>query len=274
MPFTIWDLHCHISGVPGATPEQRMARLIALADRVGIQRLCVYMGMTLSTDPSPEDMRRQNDQVLQALSHHHDRAFGFVYLNPRHVDASLKELDRCVRDGPMVGVKLWVARRCHEAELDPIIRRATELQAVIFQHTWFKTGSMTAEGRLSWSNTPGESTPFDLVALARRHPKTSIICGHTGGNWELGVRAIRAQTNLYADLAGSDPTNGMTEMAVLEHAAQLGIYGSDAAGRSFASQLAKVHGADVPDATKQLIFRDNLRRLMTPILRAKGVKDF
>ena len=50
------------------------------------------------------------------------------------------------------------------------------------------------------------------------------------------------------------------------------IYGSDAGGRSFASQLAKVYGADIPDAAKQLIFCDNLKRLMTPILQAKGIK--
>ena len=274
MPHVIWDLHCHLSGVPGTTPEQRMARLIEFADRMGIQRLCVYMGMAWSQDPAPEEMRRQNDQVLQALSHYHDRAFGFVYLNPRHGAASLQELNRCVRDGPMVGVKLWVARRCHESELDPIIRRAGELQAVIFQHTWFKTGALTADGRMSWSNLPGESTPLDLVALARRHPKTSIICGHTGGNWELGIRAIRGQPNLYADLAGSDPTRGMTEMAVRELGGPRVIYGSDVGGRSFASQLAKVHGADIPEATKQLIFRDNLRRLLTPILRTKGIKNF
>ena len=29
------------------------------------------------------------------------------------MEASLAELDRCVRDGPMVGVKLWVARHCN-----------------------------------------------------------------------------------------------------------------------------------------------------------------
>jgi predicted TIM-barrel fold metal-dependent hydrolase len=269
----IWDLHCHLSGVPGDTPEQRMARMIEFADRMGVQRLCVYMGLAWSQDPSPDEMRRQNDQVLQALTHWHDRAFGFVYLNPRHVDASLKELERCVRDGPMVGVKLWVARRCHEEALDPIIRRAAELRAVVFQHTWFKTGP-GADGKMSWSNLPGESTPHDLVQLARRHPKATLICGHTGGNWELGIRAIRALPNLYADLAGSDPTAGMTEMAVRELGAPRILYGSDVGGRSFASQLAKVHGADIPDAAKRLILRDNLRRLLTPILQAKGVKDF
>src|SRR5205823_7991569 len=134
----IWDLHCHLSGVAGRTPDERMAALIKFADRMGIERLCVYMGLNLSNDPDPKDLRQQNDEVLQALSHWHDRAFGFVYLNPKHVKESLTEIDRCVRDGPMVGVKLWVALRANAAELDPIITRATELKAVVFQHTWIK----------------------------------------------------------------------------------------------------------------------------------------
>ena len=62
-----------------------MAGLIKYADRMGIARLCVYMGMKWSYDPSPEDFRQQNDEVLQALSHWHDRAFGFVYVSPKHV---------------------------------------------------------------------------------------------------------------------------------------------------------------------------------------------
>src|SRR2546430_7434930 len=32
------------------------------------------------------------------------------------------------------------------------------------------------------SNFPGESTPLDLVELARRHPKATLICGHSGGD--------------------------------------------------------------------------------------------
>ena len=50
------------------------------------------------------------------------------------------------------------------------------------------------------------------------------------------------------------------------------LYGSDAGGRSFASQLSKVHGAAVPDAAKRLIFAENLKRLLRPILSEKGIK--
>ena len=273
----IWDLHCHISpGFSGRTPEERMAQMIRFADRMGIERMCVYMGMRIVVDPDPKELRQQNDEVLQALSHWHDRAFGFVYLNPNHPEASLKELDRCVRDGPMVGVKLWVACRCNDRKLDAIIERATELKAVIFQHTWFKTAP-PAQANENWTrlgagNAPGESSPRDLVELMKRHPKASIICGHTGGNWELGVRVVRELPNVAVDLAGSDPTQGIAEMAVRELGAERVMYGSDIPGRSFASQLAKVHGANIPEAAKKLIFKENLKRWLTPILKDKGIK--
>jgi predicted TIM-barrel fold metal-dependent hydrolase len=219
------------------------------------------MGWPFLADPTPEQFRKQNDDVLQALSHWHHRAFGFVYLNPRYLPESLAELDRCVRDGPMVGVKLWTALRCNAPELDAIVRRAAELKALVFQHTWLKAGG----------NMPGESTPMDLVELARRNPEVPLVCGHTGGDWERGVRAIRGQRNLYADLAGSDPTAGFTEMAVRELGPERVLYGSDAGGRSFASQLGKVLGAEIPEDARRLILGENLKRLLLPILEAKGM---
>lgn len=258
----IWDLHTHFPTTGGATAEQRADRLVRVADRVGIERCCLYMGYPWSQDPTPEDFRRQNDQVLSVLPKHPDRLLGFVYLNPKHLDASLAELERCVAQGPMVGVKLWVAQHCNSPEAAAIVKRAHELKAVIFQHTWFKAGE----------NYAGESNPSELVELAQKFADKPIICGHTGGDWERGIRAIAAQRNVFADLAGSDPVAGYTEMAVRELGAERVIYGSDASGRSFSSQLAKVHGADISDAAKKLIFAENLIGLLAPILREKGIK--
>jgi len=50
------------------------------------------------------------------------------------------------------------------------------------------------------------------------------------------------------------------------------LYGSDAGGRSFASQLAKVLGADIPPASRRLILAENLKRLLRPILHQKGIR--
>jgi predicted TIM-barrel fold metal-dependent hydrolase len=258
----MWDLHCHLNGADGRTPDERMVNLIRFADRLGIERLCVFMGYPFLYEPTPEQIREQNDQVLQALSHWHHRAFGFVYMSPQHLDFSLKEFDRCVKNGPMVGIKLWVARRASAPELDPIIETAAAMNAVIFQHSWHKTTG----------NLPGESEPMDVAKLAARHPKVPIICGHTGGQWEVGVRAIRDHPNLWADVAGSDPTAGMVEMAVRELGASRVIYGSDAAGRSFASQLGKVMGADISEADRKAILGENLKRMMMPVLKRKGIR--
>jgi len=257
----IWDLHTHFPST-GLTAEQRAEKLLRVADRMGIERLCLYMGFPWSQDPSPENFRAQNDQVLSVLPKWPDRMLGFVYLNPKHVNESLAEFDRCVKDGPMVGVKLWVAQHCNTPEVDRIIERAHELQALVFQHTWLKV----------MANYAGESTPLDFAELAQRHSGMPLVCGHTGGDWEQGIRAIAPLKNTYADLAGSDPVAGYTEMAVRELGAERVIYGSDASGRSFSSQLAKVFGADIPDEAKKLILSGNLIRLLTPILKAKGIK--
>lgn len=258
----IWDLHCHLNNFAGRTPDEKMTSLIQFADRMEIERVCVFMGYPWSYEPTPAQLTEQNDQVLQALSHWHHRAFGFVYLSPQHVDFSLREFDRCVKNGPMVGVKLWVAKRASAPGLDPIVEAAAAMNAVIFQHTWHKTTG----------NLPGESDPADVAELAARHPKVSIILGHTGGEWETGLRTVRHLSNVPVDMAGFDPTAGVVEMAVREVGAARVIYGSDAGGRSFASQLGKVMGADISEPDRRAILGENLKRMMTPILKRKGVR--
>jgi hypothetical protein len=246
--------------VAGNTPEERATRLIEFADRLGIDRLVLSLGYPVIEDPSPQQLREANDQVLRALRRFPDRTVGFVYLSPNQLEFSLQEFDRCVRDGPMVGVKLLTARRCSAPALDPIVERAVSMKAPILQHTWLKVGG----------NGPGESTPHDLAELARRHPEAALIDAHTGRDWELGIRAVRSARNVSTCVAGFDPTSGVVEMGVRELGAERVVFGSDGAGRSIASQLGKVMGAEIPDPARKLILGENLRRILTPILRAKG----
>jgi predicted TIM-barrel fold metal-dependent hydrolase len=257
----IWDLHSHLTNSSYPTPKERMAHLIRYADRMGIERLVLSLGVPLLENPPVEQVRDTNNQVLEVLREWPERSVGLVYLNANYPDFCLEEFDRCVRDGPMIGVKLWVARRCDTPDLDPLAERAAALGAIIYQHTWLKAGG----------NLAGESTPFDVASLAGRHPRATIVCGHTGGDWERGIRAIRNHPNVPIDIAGSDPSAGFTEMAVRELGAERILYGSDVPGRSFASQLAKVVGAEIPIEAKRLIAGGNLRRLLGPILKAKGI---
>jgi predicted TIM-barrel fold metal-dependent hydrolase len=99
-----------------------------------------------------------------------------------------------------------------------------------------------------------------------------MVCAHSGGNWELGLRALRPQKELRGEIAGSEPTAGYVEMAIRELGPERVIFGSDVEGRSFASQIAKVTGAAISDSEKRLILRDNLRNLLLPIMQSKGMK--
>jgi len=132
-------------------------------------------------------LSEENDRVMRAVRRFPNRAYGSVYLSPSYLDFSLEEFDRCVRDGPMVSVgELEADKRCNAPELDPIVEQAVSMKAPILQHTWLKVGG----------NEPGESTPYDLVELAERHPQASFICAHTGGDWEQGIRIIRQARNV------------------------------------------------------------------------------
>jgi hypothetical protein len=260
----IWDQHAHLGSVPGDTPEERMGFLVKCMDRVGVERLILSQGYSDDRHPNPpEQFRLENDRVMRAVKAFSDRAYGSAYISPALPEFSLQELNRSVRDGPMVMIgEIEADARCNVPGMDPIAEWAIANDVVILQHEWLN----------ALGNQPTESTPFDVVELARRHPKLQIVCAHTGGNWELGIRAIRSTTNVYCGLAGSDPTNGYVEMAVRELSAERVIFGSDVGGRSFASQIAKVEGAAISDADKKLILGGNLRRLLEPVLRKKGFK--
>ena len=257
----IWDDHCHLGSVPGGTPEERMAVLVQCADRLGIERLLLSQGYSADLHPTPDQLREENNRVMRAVRRFADRSYGSVYLSPAYPEFSVQEFNRCVRDGPMVSIgEIEADKLCNASEMDAIVECAAAMKVPVLQHTWLKAGG----------NEPGESTPMDLVELARRYPEVQFICVHTGGDWERGIRIIRATKNVSAEIAGSNPTSGFVEMAVRELGAERVIYGSDVGGRSFASQLAKVLGADIPEPAKALILGGNLRRLLAHVLKMKG----
>lgn len=261
--FRIWDYHSHLHLVPGDTPEQRMEVLIRCADRLGIERIILSQGYSSDDHPTRDQLRAENDRVIRAVRRFPDRAYGSVYLSPSFPEFSLQEFDRCVRDGPMVSIgELEADKRCNAHEMDAIVERAISMKVPILQHDWLKLDG----------NEPGESSPYDVVELAKRHPQSNFICAHTGGDWERGIRIIRETRNISAGIAGFNPTSGVLEMAVRELGPERVVYGSDVGGRSFASQLAKVMGADIPESAKELALGGNIRRLLTPILRAKGYR--
>jgi predicted TIM-barrel fold metal-dependent hydrolase len=126
--------------------------------------------------------------------------------------------------------------------------------------------------RPAGGNVAGESTPIDVARLAERFPDVPLVCGHSGGDWELGVRAVRPRRNVFIEFSGSDPHSGQLDYTV----AQLGIarlvWGGHGPTRSYSTELSKVLDADLNDAQRRQILGGNLRRIAEPIFRRKGYR--
>ena len=121
-------------------------------------------------------------------------------------------------------------------------------------------------------NGESESTPMDLAKLAQRFPQVAMICGHSGGDWELGVRAIRPRRNVLLEFAGSDPHSGMVDYAIRELGVDRLVWGGHGPSRSYATEMGKVLDADISKADRMKIFGGNLRRITASIFRKKGIK--
>lgn len=226
--------------------------MLHYADRMGIDRICLSLGPQFFQQPTREQVEADNDFNRQLVELHSDRFLAYANLNPNYLEHSLAEIDRCIVNGPFTGIKLWVAMRCDQPNVDAIADRAADLGVPILQHTFFRTGG----------NMPGESQPDELAALAERHPETTFIAAHAGLNWEKGLKTVIEQENILVDTCGFDPEMGYTEMAVRLLRAERVVYGSDGAGRSFASQMAKVYGADITESEKTAILGGNMERVL------------
>ncbi len=246
----IVDCHIHLYGEREQVREN-IDELLGYADRLAIDKLIICLGPQLCRQPDARRIELDTEYVLRAMEHAPRRIAGLVYGSPNHVPKTLELMERHIANGPMRGVKLWVCRRCCDLALDPIAEYAKELGVPILQHTFLKAGG----------SMPTESRPSDLVKLAQRHPRTQFLAAHSGGNWLHGIRTMACQSNIAVDLSGGEPEAGQTEYAVRWLGAERVLYGSDASGRSFASQLAKVVAADISDNNRSLILSNNAVRI-------------
>jgi len=251
------DIHVHPLNCFGAygvsSPGEDAVRLIATARRSGVTRMCVFsLHETTPYEPTPEQCRQANDYVLRMRDAQPGAILPFCYVTPAFPDEAVAEIERCVGGQAMAGIKLWVARRATDPGLDPIMEAAVAKDVPVLQHAWLKTTG----------NLPGESTPFDVADLARRHPRARIIMAHLNGVGHRGIEAVVDVPNVVVDTSGGDPESGMVEAAVTRLGARRVVYGSDAPIRHFGVTMNKVLGADIPDADKREILWDNALRIL------------
>jgi len=108
------------------------------------------------------------------------------------------------------------------------------------------------------------SMPADFVPFADQHPEAKLILAHIGcscdGDPGKQVRAIQASRkgNVYADTSSARSVMPrLIEWAVKEAGVEKVLFGTDTPLYHCGMQRARIETADLTDAQKRLILRDN-----------------
>ena len=143
----------------------------------------------------------------------------------------------------------------------PIFVKAAELGVPVLVHGCHEEEGLPAD--LHDELAGGASHfPVRLMAeLGRRYPDTTFIFAHAGMMWVKAFQAAEPYPNVCLDMSGFDPERGIVEKAVEVLGARV-LFGSDAPGRIYAAQLAKVLYADISEADKELVLGGNAARLL------------
>ena len=247
----IIDIHIHPHW---RDPFARMANMIRLAKKVGIEKLVVLGGnLGFGYRPTEAQVTQINDLTIELLRRWPNELIGFCRLSAGLKRRFLeREIDRCFATGLFKGIKLAVRPNARSKRLDPVMRKAEELSAVVLHHCWYKTVQ----------RYEGESDPSDIADLAARFPRVKIIMPHVTGCGHRGMLDVQPFENVYVDTSGSQASASMVEYAVDVLGAERVLYGSDAFGRDFAPQLGRIFGARITAAQRQKILRTNAAQLL------------
>ena len=253
------DAHAHVGLKPKEADEQ-----IDMADRLGIDKMCISMPITNYSGTEPEDpdqVRKNNDTVLEAVKKYPDRYIGFMTLNPLYQKEALEEIDRCVDLG-MVGYKGYTQVKINDPLYYPIIEKFIDLKMIMLMHAFVQIGvggyRMKYDKGQSAANT---TIPDDMVDVARKYPEGMFQYAHIGGggDWEYACKSFRAYPNIYVDTSGSNNEEHMINYAMDHLGDDRLFFGCDG---SHYQGIGKLFAADLSESQREKIFFENYNNIL------------
>ena len=188
------DTHLHVMlkpfyGRPPTDPEQLLSDLAE----------CEIDGGWVSSIDSmiTHDLnvqRRANDQLAEMVRHAPGRIGGFCTVEPGALDDAAEEVERCVRELGLIGIKLhpWLqAFSMTHPGVDLIFDAAAAVKVPVLLH----------------DGSPPYSTPRQIAWVARKHPDVQVILGHSGlaDLWRDAADAARECPNIWLQPSAAPP---------------------------------------------------------------------
>jgi uncharacterized protein len=255
MKYRKIDAHAH--------PDSDLGKQLEIADRLGITKLQISMPITnfSGNDPEgPEQARKNNDIVINAVKQYPDRFIGFFTLNPVYGKESMEELKRCVDLG-LVGYKGYTQAKINDPVYYPVIEKLIELKMIVYMHTFCQLGVGGYRMKYDIGRFPNTTIPEDMVDAARRYPEALFHFAHIGGggDWEYECKMLKNYPNIYVDTGGSNNEENIIDFAIRHLGEDRLFFGTDGA---YIHGVGRVLSSNTTEEQKKKIFFDNYNNVL------------
>ena len=241
------DVHAHFGKWFFPIEADSVAALLDMMARNDIAKAVLSSALAIIYD-----FREGNAAMARAVAES-SSLYGYLFLNPNYVRASLLEMERYLGANPkFVGLKLYSGGYIgdqlldcpgHRVFLTELQRKYPRVNCVLF-HTY-----SCVEAR-------------QLLEIARAFPGLNFIMGHMGGTeWPTAVGIVAEAPNIYLELCSGNQARGLIETGVATVGARRVVFGSDMTLLNPAWTLGAIASAEIPDAEKACIVHDNAARL-------------
>lgn len=226
--------------------EREADGLVEAAEKTGMDVLVCSLPVT-SGNPQPEQCRRYNDIVYQAMKKYPNMIKGMCYVNPGYAKEAVQEIDRCINELGMIGVKLYNQYFISDPAVHAVIEKCIDLDIPILEHAG-KTNSLPVTEPIT-----SDGTHFALAS--RKYPDLRLIYAHIGGggDYHWSLKAICDHKNVFLDISGSVYDQGMIEETVKKMGVERVMFGTDG---SISASMGKLMGADLTDKQKIAILNN------------------
>ncbi len=255
MKYRKIDAHCH--------PESDLVKQLEIADRLGIEKMQISVPVTnfSGSDPEgPDQVRKNNDIVINAVKKYPDRFIGFFTLNPLYARESLEEINRCVDLG-LIGYKGYTQAKVNDPVYFPIIEKLIGLNMIVFMHTFCQLGMAGYRMKYDIGRFENTTLPEDMADAARRYPEAIFHFAHIagGGDWEYECKALRGYPNIYVDTGGSNNEENIIDFAIRSLGEDRIFFGTD---NCYHHGVGKILASNATEDQKRKIFFDNYRNIL------------
>jgi predicted TIM-barrel fold metal-dependent hydrolase len=183
------------ANLPHTDSDTDVARRLELMDEAGVQVQVLSHGIMapyLQSEPAAlEAARACNDGYAELPRRYPDRFAALASLPLPHVEASLRELERCMDDLGMVGAAMNCSvfeRSTAESEFEPLYAQLNRRRALLFFHPCASGICSPMITRYGLSGAAGTSMEDSTIALHLivkqipiRYPNIRIVIAHLGG---------------------------------------------------------------------------------------------